>query len=372
MRILFVCGSLEPGRDGVGDYARLLGKSLAHSGNEVMLLSINDSYQTPARKLLIEGTRIKILRISSDWNLNTRCSIAQYGIDIFRPEWVSLQYVPYSFHEKGLELRLPRFFAALRGNYQWHLMIHEPWVSGGGFLSKNQFIGIVQHKLLRLLIKKLNPAMIHTSNPYYQSILEKGGVKSELLHLPSNIPLPAEEANLLDEEFRALGLGEESRAEWMVLGTFGRLRPGIDYQKLLQQVMEFPEASGKRIAFLSIGNAGPFSHQIFEDIRSTFGNRVLLHKFGYKAIAEVSSFFRSLDFGVASVPHYLLGKSGAYAAMRIHRLKILVPEPSEQNEMKSLDGNSSSFLHKFSDEDFSSERVAQAMISSLNRAVTSI
>lgn len=372
MRIVFICGCLEPGRDGVGDYARLLGKALAERGNQVMLLSIYDYYQTTALKFIEERGGIKIIRISSKGNLNKRCSLAKKELEAFNPKWVSLQYVPYSFHKKGMELRLPQFFASLRGNYQWHLMIHEPWVVGRSFFSKNRIIEWVQKNILRLLVKKLDPSMIHTSNPHYQHILQEGGVKSALLHIPSNIPFEEGPSYSIDQEFQDLGLGEESREEWIVLGTFGCLRPGVAYLKLLQKVTESPEAAGKNIALLSIGKTGPHASSVFNDLKNAFGKVVLIHEFGFRTTSEISRFFRLLDYGVASVPGHLLGKSGSYAAMRIHRLKILVPEPGTQKETEYFNEKCSSFLQKLADEDFSSERVAQAMISSLNHASTSI
>mgnify|MGYP003474349261 CR=1 FL=1 len=42
MKILFICGSLEPGKDGVGDYTRRFCGELLKMNYEVQILSIND------------------------------------------------------------------------------------------------------------------------------------------------------------------------------------------------------------------------------------------------------------------------------------------------------------------------------------------
>jgi hypothetical protein len=42
MKIVFVCGSVEIGRDGVGDYTRQLGLELLNQGHEVRIIGIND------------------------------------------------------------------------------------------------------------------------------------------------------------------------------------------------------------------------------------------------------------------------------------------------------------------------------------------
>ena len=44
MNLLFVCTSLQPGRDGVGDYSRLLASACADAGHTCALLAINDTH----------------------------------------------------------------------------------------------------------------------------------------------------------------------------------------------------------------------------------------------------------------------------------------------------------------------------------------
>jgi Trk K+ transport system NAD-binding subunit len=42
MKIAFICGSLEPGRDGVGDYTRRLAGELVKQQHEVLVIAFND------------------------------------------------------------------------------------------------------------------------------------------------------------------------------------------------------------------------------------------------------------------------------------------------------------------------------------------
>lgn len=44
MKLLFLCTSLEPGRDGVGDYVRLLAEACIEAGHECRLLALNDEH----------------------------------------------------------------------------------------------------------------------------------------------------------------------------------------------------------------------------------------------------------------------------------------------------------------------------------------
>ena len=44
MRIVFICGSLEPGRDGVGDYVRHLAVAVAQQGHETAAVALRDPF----------------------------------------------------------------------------------------------------------------------------------------------------------------------------------------------------------------------------------------------------------------------------------------------------------------------------------------
>ena len=53
MRLLFLCSCLEPGRDGVGDHARLLAGACSKQGATVALLAANDPFiSAPAESIL--------------------------------------------------------------------------------------------------------------------------------------------------------------------------------------------------------------------------------------------------------------------------------------------------------------------------------
>ena len=104
MKILFICGSIEPGKDGVGDYTRRLCGELIRIGHEVQILSlcdfqvasfISDSQETEAKKVVAN-------RIPKATSNKQRILWSQDVLNKFEPDWISLQYVPYSFNPKGL------------------------------------------------------------------------------------------------------------------------------------------------------------------------------------------------------------------------------------------------------------------------------
>ena len=59
MKLLFLCSSLEPGRDGVGDYTRRLAGECLRQGHEVRLLSLNDKGEIRSRLLETNGVNPK-------------------------------------------------------------------------------------------------------------------------------------------------------------------------------------------------------------------------------------------------------------------------------------------------------------------------
>lgn len=372
MRILFICGCLEPGKDGVGDYCRMIGDGLIQLGCEVMLLSIYDQFLLASTENTgnKEFSKLIIERISAKYSREKRFLLTQSYITEFKPIWISLQYVPFSYHKKGMDFLLPLFFLKLKKSYNWHLMVHEPWVSNKTLFSKVNIMSLIQKFLLKNLVRKLSPILIHTSNPYYQEILLRGGVPSKLLHLPGNIPVLQVKPDLMKMEFEKLGIPQESHNTWLILGIFGRIRTNVSYISLLEDLLKTPEAADKMIAFFSIGNSGPLAEKIFAEIKEVFKERVLVHKFGHRDIAEISAFFKCLDFGIASVPCHLLGKSGAYAAMRNHGLKILLPVSKDMRHQNEKVVNKSKYVFKIKDECFSSEKVAQALLLVLTNNTT--
>lgn len=369
MRILFLCGSVEPGKDGVGDYTRCLATELVKGGNRVILIGLYDRYVTKSINTAqySEGVCIEVIRIPSSDSLEERAAKAKDVVQNFNPDWISLQYVPSSFHLKGLNIRLPFLLAQIKGKHKWHIMIHEPWlVSCKALTGIRIWVSWIQKKLLKFLIYKIRPKVIHTSNLYYREILEGGGVFSSILPLPGNIPVYRRNDSKIPAKFAELGISNTYGNEWIVLGTFGQIRPNIDYVSFFRAFLKTPEAKGKSIAFLSIGKAGKHCETTFERIKEKFNRKILLYKFGERSPEDISSFFQLLDYGVASLPDHLLGKSGAYSTMRNHGLKILVPENKAKGDKI---GNSaySNYLLNLSNKEFSPIEVGRKFINSLTQ-----
>ena len=110
MDILFICGSVELGNDGVGDYTRRLCGKLIKAGHKAQILSLCDQiiyYSTESQ--IVEETTVIAHRIPASTTNKQRLIWLQNVLKDFEPDLIPLQYVPYSFNPKGLPFWLPSY-----------------------------------------------------------------------------------------------------------------------------------------------------------------------------------------------------------------------------------------------------------------------
>ena len=153
MKVIFVCGCLEPGKDGVGDYTRRLACGLISQNVQVGIIAINDGFLGEYKEelQLPESFQIPTLRIPKVYNDTTKIDQAKKWVDTHNPEWLSLQFVPYSFHTKGLPFQLRKQLNTIGGSKKWHIMIHELWI---GMNIESSFKTKSIGKIQKILIKK--------------------------------------------------------------------------------------------------------------------------------------------------------------------------------------------------------------------------
>lgn len=365
MRIVFLCGSLEPGRDGVGDYTRQLAGELIRLGHFVSAIALYDRHlvETQKEDQLSEGIKLAILRLPYKLNEKYRFQQAKEWIEGFEPELISLQFVPFSFHPLGFTHKLTSNLRLFKGKFHWHIMFHEPWVGGSSITSlKDRLWGIVQGIFIKMMVRTLKPTLVHTSNRYYQLILKRGGIPAKILPLSSNIPICGDTKKSLLGEFINLGIRPEARHLWCVLGVFGTVRQSVDFCPLLKEIKMEMAAQGRCLAFLSIGRTGKFAVKIFHEIAAEFKDEVLIHQFGERSFKDISAFLQMIDYGVSAVPDPLLGKSGAVSAMRLHGLKVLVPGDISPPELKADLTNGEDVLFGGFEQAFAPQTIAGRLI----------
>ncbi|WP_029332040.1 glycosyltransferase family protein [Gillisia marina] len=304
MRIIFVCGSLEVGRDGVGDYTRRLASELIRQGNQVAILAFNDRNVNGIirEKQKQEGINVNVLRLGSKAPARNRLRNAKTWIEEFNPEWISLQYVPFSFHEKGLPWRLGNQLLKLGAGKSWHIMFHELWVGMDKKASfKNRIYGALQKYIIKNTINVLDPKIVHTQTCLYREHISQLGYKVELLPLFGNIPI--------------IDLQEEKKNEDLIkIAVFGGIHFGANLKKMVKKL---PEKN--KYKFYFIGSNGPEQRNWIDVLKE---HNIDFRNYGWLENNEASKALSRCQWGLTSTPYYLTEKSGSAAAMLEHNLTV--------------------------------------------------
>ena len=302
VKILFLCGSVEQGKDGVGDYARILAAECARLGHQTYLLSLNDSWVRGSQRQGI------IQRLSSQISWPERIKAARAYVDVVRPDLVSLQFVPYSFHPAGLNFALPQILNAIVGRLPVHVMLHEIWIGAQvGAPPKVRVFSFCQRKIIEAMLRKLSCQVVHTSNYVYLRLLANRRINATYLPLFGNIPIASKD-----------NLGSRAGGG-LRIGMFGSIHPEWSPDELFSQLQKL----GKRIELSHIGRIGP-GESIWSDMVERFKSQIQFHLLGEDSPENISRLLLTMDLGVATTPLSLVGKSGSVTAMLEHGLPVVV------------------------------------------------
>lgn len=323
---MILCSGLEPGRNGVGDYCRTLAAKLVRLGIECLILALNDHFVKEEYRSDEEDGRLVLVRLPAHFSIGQKSRAIAAQIRDWRPDWISLQFVCYGFHPKGLVFKeifwLPPLF---RGHFL-HVMLHELWVGRGMSASRrNVLVGVLQKRLIIRLLRRLQPRVLHTSNYFYQKMLSDCGIKAEVLPLFGSIPV----SSTKDEAWLFAAIRNRDgpdlsvkRKEFWLLGLFGGISREWPAEQLYAGLLPIARSAGKSIVVLSAGHAGGNADALFSRWRALFPaiNFVML---GPLPTYRISQFFNAIDVGLTSYPLYLLGKSSSTIAMMEHGLPVI-------------------------------------------------
>jgi len=315
MKIIFLCGGLEPGRDGVGDYIRRLADELIHQGHDVGVLAFNDHFvnkeffdvHNPHEK------KVTIFRIPSGWNNSKRLKQARKWLELFNPDIISLQFVSYAFNKKGLPFTLIRQLKFLIKGYRCHIMFHELWIGMDINSSrKERVIGYVQKLLIQMLVKTLKPVAVHTQTALYQAQLLKLGIEVRYLPIFGNIPISKKSSQAIRKN--------EDEKKTIYLVIFGGIHPGADVSQFAEEVAVYSKEKSVQIILRLIGRTGKEqAHWI--SAWSSAGLTIQL--LGEQTPDRISEVLLKSSIGITTTPMALVEKSGSVAAMLEHGLPVL-------------------------------------------------
>ncbi|GAB1858089.1 hypothetical protein MHTCC0001_29260 [Flavobacteriaceae bacterium MHTCC 0001] len=315
MKVLFLCGSLEFGKDGVGDYTRRLSAELLRSGIQVGILAYKDGFvksitETNQKE---EGFSISCLRLPGTLPHKARINKCKAWIELKNPEWLSLQFVPYSFNYKGLPFGLGGHLKELGGDRKWHIMFHELWLGLRKTDSiKFKCIGFFQKQIVKSLQSKLKFEAVHTHTKFYMKELEKMNFKPKYLPIFSNIKF---DSNSNKDEFKF-------DKETLVFAHFGTIHPNVPIQEFANELFLYSQSViNKRILLVLLGRSGLELGHWEEELKK---NQIAYYVLGELPNEKVSHILQKATYGLTTNPVFVLEKSGTVAAMREHNLPILV------------------------------------------------
>jgi hypothetical protein len=309
--IVFLCSALEQGRDGVGDYSRRLAAALIKENNQCAIISINDRYVTDN----FEGTQwvdnidVPVLRIASTLPDQEKFAAAKGYIDKLAPQWISLQFVPFGFHVKGLKTGLSKLLLSLNTSARWHVMVHELWVGmDKESPAKHIAWGWVQKRLISSMLRNLKPAIITTQSQLYKLHLDTMGYDAHYLPLFSNIP------NFTQAQYT------KTKSESVSMVIFGNIHYGAPVYAFAHEVATYVKEYNINLTLKFLGHCGAEQDNWIKQWQYA-GLQVAV--IGEQPAERISAELKNADIGITTTPLFITDKSGSFAAMREHGLPII-------------------------------------------------
>jgi len=320
MKLVFICGSFEQGHDGVGDYVRRLSAVLLKAGHTVRVIAFNDAYVPAAVRedQEAEGSRVAALRIPALMRSAGKRELASAFVQETNPDIVSLQYVPYSFHKKGMPISFWKDLKGLTDNRRFHILFHELWLDTPSGLNQ-KVTALIQRRLICGLVRKLKPAVVNVTVLFNQTRLRQVNIDAEVLGLFGNI-YPVDEPGLNRIIF------EDTLPVDSSVLYFGEPPKGIFRDIFLREMLRFCRENGQGIRIvLACGNSAAKDEFCKTLRRNLEGCHYEIIDCGFLPVGALSKLMLQCQAGISKSKPHLVAKSGAAVAMLEHGLPLWAP-----------------------------------------------
>ena len=316
MKILFICGSFEPGKDGVGDYLKRISSELNSRAVEATIVSINDAYVSEMQTGILDG--ILFFRIPKQMTLKEKEQAFKHIKDkLGSIDWISLQLVSYGLNKRGIVSEYIKPFKRMFNGLKVHVMFHELWVGEDNESSvKMKLLGKVQKYYIFKLLKKIKPAVINTSIPHYRTVLKHYGIEAEISPIFSNIKYTESSYDEFTDKIPSNIFG--NRNDFIIGCFFGSIYySNWNLDTFFNSLIKKAEREGKKVVIASIGRIG-FGADYWSKLPSVYKDIQFL-TFGQQEEAFISNWLTYfVDFGIITTPIIMAGKSGSYMAFKEH------------------------------------------------------
>jgi hypothetical protein len=310
-KILFICGSMRESADGIGDYTRRLSGELNRMGHHAVVMAFNDKFvnETYSETQFDGDTPVEVLRLKKSLGHHQKFKALNKLVYDFKPDLISVQYVLYAFNDKGLPFQFALDLRNVSQNTPTEIMFHELWLGMEKKpILKDRIYGVFQKWIIKRMIKRLHPKVIHTHSRSYQKLLKHHNVASQYLPIISNIPIHNQELNAKNDNSN------------LQLLLFGYISPGAPINEFISEIFAWSQKQGKTLEFLFAGRNG---NALKDWISALDSFRISYKVIGVLDITELSDLMSTVSIGIATTPYLLYEKSGSIAAMLKHGLPVL-------------------------------------------------
>ncbi|MEX0323076.1 MAG: hypothetical protein AB3N63_13010 [Puniceicoccaceae bacterium] len=375
MKIVFICGSLEKGRDGVGDYTRQLASEIIRMGHECHAIAINDMNCDElmlTSSQLVRDVSVPVTRLSRNVAWSKRIRASKKIISSLKPEWLSLQFVPYSYNSKGIPILLPYKMKKFGSTYHWHIMFHELSLDFGLPLPlKEQTITLFQKFIIRNTIRQLQPKLISTqTTDYVQKLEHLSGEPILKLPLFSNIVKAPPNATLA---CRLMNIPQNTRDDFLIGLAFGNLHGGTLTNSLIMPFIAAAKVRNKTPFFVHVGNLTTTAMDQWESFNRNRPSGLKTLKLGFLPDPDLSQVIQECDFGISTTPWSLAEKSGTVATLLELRKSVWFlsnPFPGPNPELEGVSLNLNECLLHTHKCNSGLTKVAEGFLENLNGTLT--
>lgn len=274
MKVCLLTAALPPVLDGIGDYTGALAAELAGRAEVHALVPTGRSYHP------IDG-----VHLHPAFSTDRRGDIwqAERVVREIRPDWLVLQYNPFSWGNRGLNLSLPRLMRALRNRLgvRIAIMVHET------FMPIHNWRCAVMTTYQRYMFIQLGRGadVLFFSIAPWAERFSRWFRGKPVHHLPAGSSIPRV---CINREAARQRLSIES--DQIVLGIFGTAHPSRLFG-YVRAAAEKIQESGQRPLILYMG---PHADQI----RAALGGVPTLAQGPFEP-EEISRRFAAVDISVA-------------------------------------------------------------------------
>jgi len=283
-----------------------------------------------------QDTHIHVIRLPYKNGYTYNSKIAKHFLNIFNPDWVSLQYVSYSFQNKGLPFYFSKSFNILSQGRNLHIMFHEIWVGITKDRNyKSRVIGYIQKYIIKNFIQKTNPKFISSTNKFYSLAINSLGYKNEIIPLFSNIKqfsITLEDINFF---YNQINITDKESKNCILVGLFRSIHEIKFIENPLKQILE-NNILNKKVFLISFGRNTITEKQLLNNLVIKYANFIIYIDLGFLNELQISTILHNIDYGIASTQKLKLAKSGTFAAFKLHGVKTLY---YDNNEIINYDMN---------------------------------